>query len=794
MIYLSIKRSIVIGEPKAASTSKDTKKKNTKKESTTIKRKVAKEALTPMGIVRDKSVLQTSVPPEQREPRAYNPDGKVLVIVESPAKSKTIEKFLGPNYVVKASMGHLRDLPKSQMGIDIEHDFTPRYSNLVTRKKVIDELVSYADESSAVLLATDPDREGEAISWHLAYILNVDPTSTCRITFNEITKNAVAEALNSPRTIDMNMVDAQQARRVLDRIVGYKLSPLLWKKVCKGLSAGRVQSVAVRLICEREREIQAFVPQEYWTIEGNFETPKKEAFTAELTHIKDEKIDITTESDAQAIVDAIGNEDAVVTNIEKRKRSRKAAPPFTTSTLQQDGVRKLNFGAKRTMMIAQHLYEGLEIGSYGHVGLITYMRTDSTRISKEMQAMAKDFILRNYGEDYYPSKPNVYGSKGSAQDAHEAIRPTSLELTPKMVEPFLSRDELKLYTLIWNRFMASQMAPQQNESTTIELNVKDDYTFKATGSRVIFPGFSAVYEDAKKEDVPQLPALKKNDIAHTVEVLPEQHFTQPPPRYSEASLIKTLEELGIGRPSTYAPILDTIVSRNYVENTNKQFVPTELGFVVVDFLIAYFEKIINTGFTRDLEEELDAIASGKDTYVKVLSDFYEVFAQELEDASDVDRIEIASMESDEICELCNSPMVYKFGRYGKFLACSNFPECKNTKPITVGTGVTCPKCKEGEIVERKSRRGRIFYGCNRYPQCDFTLWDKPTHDFCETCGSIMVEKTYKNGTVKKFCSNETCPTRPPKKTRKKKSEASEESVKESKKSSKAKKEETTIES
>ena len=793
MIYLSIKRSIVIGEPKAASTTKDTKKKNTKKESTTIKRKVAKEALTPMGIVRDKSVLQTSVPPEQREPRAYNPDGKVLVIVESPAKSKTIEKFLGPNYVVKASMGHLRDLPKSQMGIDIEHDFTPRYSNLVTRKKVIDELVSYADESSAVLLATDPDREGEAISWHLAYILNVDPKSTCRITFNEITKNAVAEALEAPRTIDMNMVDAQQARRVLDRIVGYKLSPLLWKKVCKGLSAGRVQSVAVRLICEREREIQAFEPQEYWTIKGNFETPKKESFTAELTHIKGEKIDITTESDAQAVVDAIGGEDAVVTNIEKRKRSRKAAPPFTTSTLQQDGVRKLNFGAKRTMMIAQHLYEGLEIGSYGHVGLITYMRTDSTRISKEMQVMAKDFILRNYGEEYYPSKPNVYGSKGSAQDAHEAIRPTSLELTPKMVEPFLSRDELKLYTLIWNRFMASQMAPQQNESTTIELNVKDDYTFKATGSRVIFPGFSAVYEDVKKEDAPQLPALKKNDAAHTVEVLPEQHFTQPPPRYSEASLIKTLEELGIGRPSTYAPILDTIVSRNDVENTKKQFVPTELGFVVVDFLITYFEKIINTGFTRDLEEELDAIASGKDTYVKVLSDFYEVFAQELEDASDVDRIEIASMESDEICELCHSPMVYKFGRYGKFLACSNFPECKNTKPITVGTGVMCPKCKEGEIVERKSRRGRIFYGCNRYPQCDFTLWDKPTHDFCETCGSIMVEKTYKNGTVKKFCSNETCPTRPPKKTRKKKSEASEEPVKESKKSSKAKKEETTIE-
>ncbi|PQL19157.1 type I DNA topoisomerase [Veillonella denticariosi JCM 15641] len=768
---MSIKRSIVIGEPKTAGASTEKKKKEKSKSTgTTITGKIGKKTLTPVGIVRDKSVLQTSMPPEQREPRVYNPDGKVLVIVESPAKSKTIEKFLGPNYVVKASMGHLRDLPKSQMGIDIEHGFTPRYSNLVSRKKVIDELISYADDSSAVLLATDPDREGEAISWHLAYILNVDPTSTCRITFNEITKSAVADALNAPRTIDMNMVDAQQARRVLDRIVGYKLSPLLWKKVCKGLSAGRVQSVAVRLICEREREIQAFVPQEYWSIEGNFETSKKESFKAELTHIKGEKIDITAEGQAQSVVDAIGDADAVVTNIEKRKRSRKAAPPFTTSTLQQDGVRKLNFGAKRTMMIAQHLYEGLEIGSYGHVGLITYMRTDSTRISKEVQVAAKDFIIRTYGDEYYPSRPNVYGSKGSAQDAHEAIRPTSLELTPKMVEPFLSRDELKLYTLIWNRFMASQMAPQQNESTTVELSVHDEYTFKATGTRVLFPGFSVVYEDSKKDESPQLPALKKNDVVHTVEVLPEQHFTQPPPRYSEASLIKTLEELGIGRPSTYAPILDTIVSRNYVENTNKQFVPTELGFVVVDFLIAYFEKIINTGFTRDLEEELDAIATGKDTYLKVLTDFYKVFAKELEEANDVERVEIASMESDETCEVCGSPMVYKFGRYGKFLACSNFPECKNTKPITVGTGVTCPKCKEGEIVERKSRRGRLFYGCNRYPQCDFTLWDKPTHDFCDTCGSIIVEKTYKNGTTKKFCSNESCPTRPPKKTRKKKSE------------------------
>lgn len=761
MKSLSIKRSIVIGE------SKDSSEETTKKK----RKQPVKESLTPVGIVHDKSIISTSIPPEQREPRVYNPDGKILVIVESPAKSKTIEKFLGPNYIVKASMGHLRDLPKSQMGIDIENNFAPRYSNLVTRKKVIDDLVAHADESSAVLLATDPDREGEAISWHLAYILNVDTTSNCRITFNEITKTAVADALEHPRTIDMNMVDAQQARRVLDRIVGYKLSPLLWKKVCKGLSAGRVQSVAVRLICEREREIQAFIPKEYWSIEGTFKTKKNEEFKAELTQIKGEKIDICNKDDALAIKSAIENHEATVTEVKKSKRSRKAAPPFTTSTLQQDGVRKLNFGAKRTMMIAQHLYEGLEIGSYGHVGLITYMRTDSTRISKEMQEQSRDFIKRTYGDEYYPTKPNVYGSKESAQDAHEAIRPTSLELTPKMVEPYLNRDELKLYTLIWNRFLASQMAPQQNELLTIELDIDKTYTFRATGSKVLFPGFSVVYEDAKKEETPRLPSLKKLDVVNTVNINPEQHFTQPPARYSEASLIKTLEELGIGRPSTYAPILDTIVSRNYVETNNKQFIPTELGFVVVDFLMAYFEKIINTGFTAELEEELDAIANGKDTYVKVLQDFYDVFKSELDDASDVDKIQIASMESDETCELCGSPMVYKFGRYGKFLACSNFPDCKNTKPITIGTSVTCPKCGEGEIVERKSKRGRLFYGCNRYPQCDFTLWDKPTHEFCDTCGSIMVEKTYKNGTTKKFCSNDTCPTRPKKKTRKKNEEA-----------------------
>lgn len=784
---MSIKRSIVIGEPKekkeqvnsadktkSTSITKDTKKKKktTASESgkSTKKEGKAKEPITTVGIVHDKEVLKRNIIVPNRKPRVYQEDGKILVIVESPAKSKTIEKFLGPNYVVKASMGHLRDLPKSQMGIDIEHGFIPKYNNLITRKKVIDDLVSHADKSSAILLATDPDREGEAISWHLAYILNVDDKAPCRITFNEITKSAVAEALKNPRTIDMNMVDAQQARRMLDRIVGYKLSPLLWKKVCKGLSAGRVQSVAVRLICEREQEIQAFVPDEYWTIEGKFKTTKSEQFKADLTHIQGTKLAVSNEGDATALKELLETEPAIVVAVDKRKRSRKAQPPFTTSTLQQDGVRKLNFGAKRTMMVAQHLYEGLEIGSYGHVGLITYMRTDSTRIASEMTTAAKDFIIRTYGEEYYPAKPNFYGSKDSAQDAHEAIRPTSLELTPKMVEPFLNREELKLYTLIWNRFMASQMAPQQSELLTIELSVKDDYTFKATGSTVLFPGFATVYEEAKKEETPILPALKKGDIVENLSIAADQHFTQPPPRFSEASLIKTLEELGIGRPSTYAPILDTIVSRNYVENNNKQFVPTELGFVVVEFLKTYFEKIINTGFTANLEEELDNVANGKEGYKKVLGDYYKVFSEELETASAVDKVQLSSMESGETCNLCGSPMVYKFGRYGRFLACSNFPDCTNTKPITVGTGVTCPKCHEGEIIERKSRRGRVFYGCDKYPQCDFTLWEKPINEFCSTCHSIMVEKQYKNGTVKKYCSNTECPTRPPKKTRKKKEE------------------------
>ena len=754
---MSIKRSIVIGE-------KD--KTNVKKEERHVTGKVAVSSKAG-----EKPVMQAVGETLNTTPRTYNPDGKTLVIVESPAKSKTIEKFLGPDYIVKASMGHLRDLPKSQLGIDVENGFIPKYSNLTTRKKLIQELQDEADKSRAILLATDPDREGEAISWHLAYILNVDGGSKCRITFNEITKHAVAEAINSPRTIDQNMVDAQQARRMLDRLVGYKLSPLLWKKVCKGLSAGRVQSVAVRLICEREREIQAFIPEEYWSITGQYQTAGKESFTAELTHKGEEKIAIANEAEALAIKEALEGNPAEVTSVETRKRSRRAPAPFTTSTLQQEGVRKLGFGAKRTMMIAQHLYEGLEIGGYGHVGLITYMRTDSTRIATEMQSAAKSYIEHHYGKEYYPKKPNVFGTKESSQDAHEAIRPTSLELPPNMVAQFLSRDELKLYTLIWNRFMASQMAPQQSEIVTALLKC-DDYTLRASGSKVIFKGFTEVYEDSKKDgEVHLIPSMAEGETVTNDAIEPEQHFTQPPARYSEASLIKTLEEQGIGRPSTYAPIIDTIISRNYVERNDKQFIPTELGFVVVDFLIAHFEKIINVDFTAHLEEDLDQIATGKEKYQDVLTTFYDVFSEELEEANEVDKVKIADTESDEICDLCGRPMVYKFGRFGRFLACSNFPECKNTKPITVSTGITCPKCGEGTIVERKSKRGRIFYGCDRYPACDFTLWNKPINEFCSTCGSIMTEKTYKNGTTKKFCSNENCPTQPKRKPRKKKADA-----------------------
>ena len=546
------------------------------------KDKEAKEAVKSSAKAPEpRPLVMRPEPIEIEHKRTFKKDGKTLIIVESPAKSKTIEKFLGDDYVVRASMGHLRDLPKMQMGVSITNGFLPRYLNVPGRKAVIEELRKEADKAKAVYLATDPDREGEAISWHLAHILNIDGTTPCRVTFNEITKHAIQEAIAAPRPIDMHMVDAQQARRVLDRIVGYKLSPLLWKKICKGLSAGRVQSVAVRIICDREREIQAFVPEEYWTIEGVYQTAKNEQFDVVVTHKGNEKLTISNEIESNAVLSVIRGRESVVSSVESRQRSRKAPAPFTTSTMQQEGVRKLNMNAKRIMSAAQHLYEGKEIGGYGHVGLITYMRTDSTRISKEMQEAAKAYILKTFGKEFYPSKPNVFGAKANAQDAHEAIRPTMLELPPKAVASYLTSDELKLYTLIWNRFLASQMAPQKSETVTMNFHV-DEYTLKASGNRVLFKGFTEVYEEAKKEDDHILPALEKGQTIMPISIDGIQHFTQPPSRYSESGLIKVLEEQGIGRPSTYAATIDTILKRNYVERKDKQFIPTDLGFAVVE--------------------------------------------------------------------------------------------------------------------------------------------------------------------------------------------------------------------
>ena len=699
--------------------------------------------------------------------RTYNDEGKTLIIVESPAKSNTIEKFLGEDYVVKASMGHLRDLPKMQMGVSIGNGFLPRYLNVPGRKAVIEDLRKEADKAKAIYLATDPDREGEAISWHLAHILNMDGSTPCRVTFNEITKHAIQEAMEHPRPIDMHMVDAQQARRVLDRIVGYKLSPLLWKKICKGLSAGRVQSVAVRIICDREREIQAFVPEEYWTIEGQYKTSTKETFDVVVTHKGEDKLSISNEEESTAVLEDIRDRKATVRTVETRQRSRKAPAPFTTSTMQQDGVRKLNMNAKRVMAAAQHLYEGKEIGGYGHVGLITYMRTDSTRVSKDMQAAAKSYILKTFGPDFYPSKPNTFGTKANAQDAHEAIRPTMLELPPKVVASYLTSDELKLYTLIWNRFLASQMAAQKSETVTVQFEI-DDYTLKTTGSRVLFSGFTEVYEDTKKEEDRMLPHFSEGDIVEPISMDGLQHFTQPPSRYSEAGLIKVLEEQGIGRPSTYAATIDTILKRNYVERKDKQFVPTELGFAVVEFLTSHFGEFINTKFTASMEEDLDHIAQGTNFYEAVIHKFYEGFEKELYEAESAEKIQIEAEKSGILCEKCGHDMVYKLGPYGKYLACSNYPNCRNIKSITVSTGVMCPKCKKHEILERKSKRGRLFYGCEGYPDCDFTMWDKPIDKTCSVCGSLMAEKVYKNGTMKQFCSNPDCETRPKRKPRTKK--------------------------
>lgn len=748
--------------------------------------------------------------------RKPNPKGKHLVVVESPAKAKTIERILGPDYKVMASMGHLRDLPKRTMGVDIENGFAPEYVNSTDRANVIKDLQKAANQCCDILLATDPDREGEAISWHLSKLLDVNPEDKVRIAFHEITPPAIREAIQDPEPIDLDRVDAQQARRVLDRLVGYKLSPWLWRQVYRGLSAGRVQSVATRLICEREEEIRAFVPVEYWSIEAMYKTEKKESFKAKLTQIDGKDAELHNGEETDAAVKGIEGKEAEVTAVTKSRKQRKTKPPYTTSTMQQDAVNKLNFSSKKTMMLAQNLYEGVEIPGHGHVGLITYMRTDSTRISDEMIKQVRPYISETYGEDYLPAKPNVFSKSKEAQDAHEAIRPTSLSFPPSALSGILSRDQLRLYTLIWNRFIASQMAPQIQQSTSATLQC-GIYTLKATGVHVLFDGFTIMQPSKKKdsEESDFLPPLKKGDIVKNTKVNGEQHFTAPPPRYTEASLIKTLEEKGIGRPSTYAPILDTIQKRRYVTKENKQFVPTEVGFKVTELLKKYFEGIINVDFTANLENWLDKIAEGKATYKKVMTDFYKVFAAELASANvEAEKDKKENQEvSDVTCEKCGAKMIVKMGRYGKYLACPNYPNCKNIKPyslaegpeevsdvkcdacgtlmvyrtgpygrylkcpscgankaIVIDTGIVCPKCHEGHMVQRRSHRGRIFYGCSRYPKCDMALWNEPINQFCETCGAIMTKKTYKTGKEVISCSNPDCPTHPKRKTRAKKEE------------------------
>lgn len=748
--------------------------------------------------------------------RKPNPKGKHLVVVESPAKAKTIERILGPDYKVMASMGHLRDLPKRTMGVDIENGFTPEYVNSTDRANVIKDLQKAANQCCDILLATDPDREGEAISWHLSKLLDVNPEDKVRIAFHEITPPAIREAIQDPEPIDLDRVDAQQARRVLDRLVGYKLSPWLWRQVYRGLSAGRVQSVATRLICEREEEIRAFVPVEYWSIEAMYKTEKKESFKAKLTQIDGKDAELHNGEETDAAVKGIEGKEAEVTAVTKSRKQRKTKPPYTTSTMQQDAVNKLNFSSKKTMMLAQNLYEGVEIPGHGHVGLITYMRTDSTRISDEMIKQVRPYISETYGEDYLPAKPNVFSKSKEAQDAHEAIRPTSLSFPPSALSGILSRDQLRLYTLIWNRFIASQMAPQIQQSTSATLQC-GIYTLKATGVHVLFDGFTIMQPSKKKdsEESDFLPPLKKGDIVKNTKVNGEQHFTAPPPRYTEASLIKTLEEKGIGRPSTYAPILDTIQKRRYVTKENKQFIPTEVGFKVTELLKKYFEGIINVDFTANLENWLDKIAEGKATYKKVMTDFYKVFAAELASANvEAEKDKKENQEvSDVTCEKCGAKMIVKMGRYGKYLACPNYPNCKNIKPyslaegpeevsdvkcdacgtlmvyrtgpygrylkcpscgankaIVIDTGIVCPKCHEGHMVQRRSHRGRIFYGCSRYPKCDMALWNEPINQFCETCGAIMSKKTYKTGKEVISCSNPDCPTHPKRKTRAKKEE------------------------
>jgi len=699
-------------------------------------------------------------------------DGK-LVIVESPAKARTVGRFLGNPYRVRASIGHVRDLLRSRLSVDVENDFEPRYRVPNEKKEVVKELQEEVKRASEVYLATDPDREGEAIAWHLMKAAGITKDQARRVVFHEITHDAIDEAFSHPGDINMKLVDAQQARRILDRLVGYKISPLLWENVRNRTTAGRVQSVALRLVVEREREIEAFVPLEYWSIDAELAKREKErrSFTAKLHRIRGEEVDLKSEEDTQKIVDDLEKATYVITKVRKGTRRRNPSPPYTTSTMQQEASRRLGFTAKRTMAVAQQLYQGAEVGEEGLVGLITYMRTDSVNVAEAAQEEARAYIAERYGAKYRPAKPRRYKTKTKgAQEAHEAIRPTSVRREPKAIKKYLTRDQYRLYDLIWKRFLASQMSSAIFDTISVDIvadselqianselmaisgdqlsamSHKPDYLFRATGSNVRFQGFLVIYEEAKDEDeIPEegegkiLPPLSAGEILDLLRLLPEQHFTKPPPRYSEATLVRTLEEYGIGRPSTYAPIISIIQTRGYVDREDRRLVPTELGFIVNDLLVKHFPNVINVDFTARMEEDLDLIASGEREWVPVLREFYGPFEKALKQAErTMEKVDLGPQETGEICEKCGHPMVVKFGRYGKFIACSNYPACRNTKSYQIKVGVACPECG-GDLVEKRTRRGRTFYGCSNYPECEFATWNRPLPQPCPNCGGLLTE-------------------------------------------------------
>ncbi|MDU5491780.1 MAG: type I DNA topoisomerase [Clostridium perfringens] len=681
--------------------------------------------------------------------------GQKLVIVESPAKAKTIEKYLGKNYVVEASMGHVRDLPKSQLGVDIENEYNPKYITIRGKGELLSKLRKLAKKSDKIYLATDPDREGEAISWHLANVLKIDENENCRIEFNEITKDAVKNSIKHPRKINCNLVDAQQARRVLDRLVGYEISPLLWRNVKWGLSAGRVQSAALKLICDREEEIKKFNPEEYWTVDVKLKKGKK-SFPVKLTTKNKKKIEIKNKEQADQIIDELKENEYIVSKIKKGTKNKNPLAPFTTSTLQQEASKKLNFMTKKTMSVAQQLYEGVEVKKFGTVGLITYMRTDSVRISKEAQEKALNFIDETYGKEYVPEEPRVYKGKKNIQDAHEAIRPTYVEITPEIAKANLSNDQYKLYALIWKRFIASQMATCILNTNSLEIK-NGDYILRASGSTIKFDGFMKVYEYISgEEESVLLPELEENEVLKEESIEGKQHFTQPPARYSEAAFVKLLEEKGIGRPSTYVPTISTLISRKYVDREKKILIPTELGFIVNDILSNYFKQIVDTDFTAEMEVKLDNVEAGKESWTHIVDEFFTPLKEDIEKAEkEISKVIIEDKVSDVPCDKCGRLMVIKHGRFGDFLACPGYPECQNTKPIVEEVDANCPLCG-GKILVKRSKKGNRFYGCSNYPECNFVSWYEPTNEKCPECGSYMVKRYSKSKGEYLQCSDKEC--------------------------------------